>query len=121
MGTLGTTLPNQNLDKLKENEGKIWKKYTNPLLTWNHLTYTEKVCLAFLSEQFFSDNRDGTGQSKKVHQNIKHGALHEINSFDNIHKNLLTIQEKLKKKDKTECLAKGLAFRKIFGFIHNLN
>ena len=38
------------------------------------------------SEQFFSGNRDGAAQSKKVHQNIKHEALHEINSFDNIHK-----------------------------------
>ena len=43
------------------------------------------------SEQFSSDNRDGAGQSKKVHQNIKHEALHKINSFENVHKNLLTL------------------------------
>ena len=40
------------------------------------------------SEQYSSGNRDGAGQSKKAHQNIKHEALHEISSFDNIHKNL---------------------------------
>ena len=68
------------------------------------------------SEQLSSGNRDGAGQSKKVYENIKHEALHEINSFDNVHKNLLTLQEKLKKNDETECLAKGLAFRKIFDF-----
>ena len=67
-----------------------------------------------------SGNRDGVGQSKKVHYNIKHKALHEINSFDNIHKNLLTLQEKLKKNSETECLAKGLAFRKISGFIQSI-
>ena len=43
------------------------------------------------SEQFFSGNKDGAGQSKKVHQNIKHEALHEINYFENVHKNLLTL------------------------------
>ena len=40
------------------------------------------------SEQFSSGNKDGAGQSKKVHQNIKHEALHEI---ENVHKNLLTL------------------------------
>ena len=43
------------------------------------------------SEQFSSGNKDGAGQSKKVHQNIKHEALHEINSFENVRKNLLTL------------------------------
>ena len=59
---------------------------------------------SILSKQL-SGNRDGAGQSKKVHQNIKYQALHEINSFDNVHKNLLTLQEKLKKNDEMECLA----------------
>ena len=68
------------------------------------------------SEQFPSGNRDGAGQSKKVHQNIKHEAFHEINSFENVHKYLLTLHEKLKKNDETECLA----FRKIFGFIQSI-
>ena len=76
------------------------------------------------SEQFSSDNRDGAGQSvqqnKKVHQNIKLEALHEIKSFENVHKNLLTLQEKLNKNDETECLPNGLAFRKIFGFIQSI-
>ena len=57
------------------------------------------------SEQFSSGNRDGAGQLKKIHQNMKHEALHEINSFHNVHKNLLTLQEKLKKNDEMECLA----------------
>ena len=42
------TLSNQNLDKLKEKERKIWKTCTNPLLIWIHLIYTGKVCLEFL-------------------------------------------------------------------------
>ena len=58
------------------------------------------------SEQYSSGNRDGAGQSKKVHQNIKHEALHEISSFDNIHKNLLTLQEKLKRAMKQNALLK---------------
>ena len=47
------------------------------------------------SEQFPSGNRYDAGQSKKVH--------HEM----------LTLQEKLKKNDETECLVKGLTFRNI--------
>ena len=58
------------------------------------------------SEQYSSGNRDGAGQSKKVHQNIKHEALHEISSFDNIHNNLLTLQEKLKRAMKQNALLK---------------
>ena len=71
-----------------------------------------EVLSSIPSEQFSFGNRDGAGQPKKVHQNIKHEVLHEINSFDKVHKNLLTLEEKLKKNDETEWLAKELAFRK---------
>ena len=37
------------------------------------------------SEHFSSGNRDTAGQSKTVHQNIKHETVHETNSFDNVH------------------------------------
>ena len=53
-------------------------------------TYSEGLS-SILSEQFSSGNKDGAGQSKKVLQNIKHEALHEINSFENVRKNLLTL------------------------------
>ena len=43
------------------------------------------------SEQFSSGNKGGAGQSKKVYQNIKHEALYEINSFEDVDKNLLTL------------------------------
>ena len=64
------------------------------------------------SEQFSFGNRDGAGQPKKVHQKIKQEVLHELNFFENVHKNLLTLEEKLKKNDETERLAKELAIRK---------
>ena len=47
--------------------------------------------LSSIPSEQFSSGKDGAGQSKKVHQNIKHEALHEINSFENVRKNLLTL------------------------------
>ena len=110
-----TTKPKSR--QIKGEGRKNMKKIYNSSFNMNLSDMYKEGLSSIPSQQFFSGNRDGAGQSKKVHQNIKHEALHEISSFDNIHKNLLTLQEKLKKNDEKECLAKGLAFRKIFGFI----
>ena len=69
---------------------------------------------------FATGNREGVGNSKKVYQNIKNEAMHEINSFENLHKQLIDLQIKLEKEDEKQCLNNGLMFRKLFGYIHSI-
>ena len=118
MKTLGMTPPNQSRQIKGEGRKNMKNMYKssfnmNPSDIYRGLS-------SIPSEKLSCGNRDGAGQSKKVHQNIKLEDLHERNSFDNVHKNMLTLQEKLRKKDETGYLAKGLAFKKIFGFIQSI-
>ena len=68
------------------------------------------------SEQLFSAKRDPAGQLKMVYKNIKHEALHEKNSFNNIRKNLSTFQENLKRKTKPNALLKDSPLEKSLAF-----
>ena len=68
-----------------------------------------------MSFKSLAGNWDGTGMSEKVYQ--KKNVLHDFDSYELLHKDLLELQSQLKEEDAKVCLEKGLDHRKIFGFL----
>ena len=80
--------------------------------------YRRKLC-SLPATSFAHGNRDGAGISKKTHQNIKAEAIHDINSFEVLHAELLKKQKNFIDDDQKSTLKTKSASRKIFGFLQS--
>lgn len=68
---------------------------------------------------FSSGNRDTVDCSKQIHQKIRSEVNVQLNSVENLHGNLQTLQRRLTKEDKSATQKLDLRFRKVFGFIQH--
>ena len=68
------------------------------------------------AEVYVSGNRNDCCINK-VHQSIKNEVKKQKISLTNIHSDLMTLEEELKKKDKQEASSLCYDFRRMFGYI----